>query len=496
MSKIKSTIWFDFLPTEIIFQIFDYLSNNDIIYAFFNTSQRLNNLLLQNQSYVTYLELPTRNFSIWKNILSIIGLRIECLVINSISLSFPLSYFPNIKSIIISLPFNLSNEELRLILESKQFANIQSFKIKENKFFSDGLYYDRLTYPSFILNKIFNDKNSLKIFEYLLTTSPLKLTSIDNFQTNFNLHSLTLTLTYFHMIFNLIKYTPNLIYLNVQAAMSDGRTISTDNMNIKLKQLHLTLYMDSDRISFCDGQHNTIKRFSSFLNFLEQFSSSLNCLSLNLSRLNIETADNFACNSFKFQQFLESMKELKQFHLYNRLFLCPMNNDMILSQFKNQYWLTQNLSFGMHRNYFYTLPFQFNHFYEFSEGFNGVKSNKPEILINNPRIWYNVKSIELPFTDKYNKNFIRELKMKMPKLTSIKFANIQSWSTCQTTDLHTTTDKIDLRLDNMTTVQMAYGTIEDKKEWFICSLPNLKHLSFSHGKLPSINNQLCCILTL
>ena len=69
MRNIESTTWLDLLPTEIIFIIFDYLSHNDIIYTFFFFNQRFNNLLLQNQRYLNYLELPTTNLNTWKNIL-------------------------------------------------------------------------------------------------------------------------------------------------------------------------------------------------------------------------------------------------------------------------------------------------------------------------------------------------------------------------------------------------------------------------------------------
>lgn len=358
-----------------------------------------------------------------EKILLIIGSQIECLNINNINLSFPLSYFPNIKSLIFSSAYNLSNEELKLIVENKQFINLKSFKIKENKFYSEGLHYDRVIDQNLILNKIFNNKNSLETFEYLFSRTPFRITSMQNFEINFNLYSLSLTLNYFRMFFNIIKYTPNLIYLNIQSQLSDICIISTDNINIKLKQLHLTLYMDSDRMMFCDGRFNTIKRFSLILNLIKQFSSSLNCLSLNLARLNIENVDNFACNSLKLKEFLEPMKQLKEFHLYNKLFLSPIDNDRILSEFKSEYWFDHNLSFGMHFNYFYTLPFQFNHIYEFYQDFNFIKSNNPQILINNHRIWYHVKSIQLPFAHKYDQSFVKELKIKMPKLTSIKFTD-------------------------------------------------------------------------
>ncbi len=110
-TNIESTTWLDLLPTESIFIIFNYLSNNDIIYTFLHFNQRFNNLLLQNQCYFNYLELPATNLTTWKNILSMIGSQIECLNITTNYLSFLLRYFPNLKSIIISSPYVLPDEE-------------------------------------------------------------------------------------------------------------------------------------------------------------------------------------------------------------------------------------------------------------------------------------------------------------------------------------------------------------------------------------------------
>ncbi len=50
---IESSTWFDRLVPEIILEIFDYLSCNDIIYRFFYFNQR----------YLSYFQFPTNNFS-------------------------------------------------------------------------------------------------------------------------------------------------------------------------------------------------------------------------------------------------------------------------------------------------------------------------------------------------------------------------------------------------------------------------------------------------
>lgn len=90
---------------------------------------------------------------------------------------------------------------------------------------------------------------------------------------------------------------------------------------------------------------------------------------------------------------------------------------IFLKRLKNEYWFDQKLLFEMHQNYFYTLPFHFDYLYRFFKGFDNVKSNNNEILTNNPRIWFNIKYIELIGTTKYDTNFINQLKIKMTKLT-------------------------------------------------------------------------------
>jgi hypothetical protein len=182
--NIESTTWFDRLPTEIIFLIFDYLSNNDIIYTFFFFSQRFNHILLQNEHYFNYLQLPTTNFDIWEKILRVIGSQVESLNINTTDLTFLWENFSNLKSIIISSPYNLAEEQAQSIINSKHFNNLHTFRIKENELFShhlDNQYY--------VLPKVFNSKSLLKIFQYSLEISSFDFArNRINFQTHLNLH--------------------------------------------------------------------------------------------------------------------------------------------------------------------------------------------------------------------------------------------------------------------------------------------------------------------
>lgn len=205
---------------------------------------------------------------------------------------------------------------------------------------------------------------------------------------NYNLHSLTLIFTNFLNIFQLISYTPNLKYLNVQSPPPSTRSYTDnkpiENINIKLKEFYLTP----------NGKYNEQFNSDVFTNSIKQFRSSLICLSINFNNFNINISENFPFNSLYLQEFLESMIQLKQFHLYVQLNKYSIDIDDVLSRFKTQYWFDHNWIFGMHENYFYTLPFHFNHLYNYS---NRIKSNNPEILINNSRLWYNVKSIDISY---------------------------------------------------------------------------------------------------
>jgi hypothetical protein len=121
-----------------------------------------------------------------------------------------------------------------------------------------------------------------------------------------------------------------------------------------------------------------------------------------------------------------------------------------------------------------------------------VRSNNPDILYN-PRIWHNVKSIELERTYDYDRNFVKELKIKMPKLSLIKFGNRKIFPERYSSEIEDRKEKIDLRLDNVTTIQFTRGLIDGESYRIISSLPNLRHLIFCCGILDS-DNELSPIL--
>ena len=490
-TNIELLTWLDRLPTEVIFLLFNYLSNNDIIYAFYNFNQRFNSLLLQSkQHYLTHLELPATNLDKWESILSEISFGLESIHINTVDLSLRLNTFINIKSIIISLPFNYPTDALNIIVESSQFQNLHSFKIKEHEHFSERVCEVDSIHHDYIFKKIFYEKNSLQIFQCSLMISSNIFINTSYLETNFNLRTLKLILNDFGDIFIFIQYTPNVEYLDVQAKSSNRPYRPVNGNNIKLKKFYLTMGLKQQtqfQTSFTPMGINQI------VGGIKQFSSSLIYLSLDLVGMDVGTTNEIPFNSLKLEQFLTKMINLKDFHLCARLPESLNDNEYILSEFKNQYWYDCNCTFGMHGRYFYTLPYHFDYLYEFYQDFNTVKSNNPNILRLNTRIWYSVRYIQLLGSNKYNKKFFKELEIKMPRLKWIEFDD-SSMLSQHLRIVPFGIKEIDFKLNSVSSIELFSGSIEDRKEWLINALPNLKRLVLSSVDLHLTNNRLAEIL--
>jgi hypothetical protein len=234
-----------------------------------------------------------------------------------------------------------------------------------------------------------------------------------------------------------------------------------DLSKIKLKQIFFTL------------ENGRIKEWSFLIskNFLKQFSFSLICLSLNLNQ--IETNDQFQFNGITLQQqFLESMIQLKTFHLYAQFDQEPNDVENLLSTFENQFWLSHQWSMGIHGKYLYTLPFHFDKLEDFID-FDHIKSK----MLNSPSTWSHVTSMNLSKYADLNSNFTKQLKMKMPNLRSITF-NFEPMD-----DLYT--NPIDTKLDSITTVHCEGEYLQNIKQWLINILPNVKHLVLSYSPQPT-----------
>lgn len=487
-TSTKSTIWFDHLPTEIFVLIFEYLSTNDILYTFFHLNDRLKNFLIENHSYSTYFQFPKSNLNFWRKIIPLISSRIECLHVDTIYFPFSLNSFSNIKSIIICSSHGFADEELKSILINEHFQRLETFRMlstdRSSTCYDNNHIYLNDHYQ--ILNEVFTNRTSLKIFEYSFVLSPLKFLSIDHYQINWILQSLTLILTNYEDIFSLVEYTPNLKYLNLQSKPLSRSVRLIKNIDLKLQRFNLKLTTNHSAESLID--------FDQLMNNIQPFSSSLISLSLDLADLDIFNRNQIPFDFVKLKQCLESMLQLKHFHFYVKLIEYININRFIPIELQNWFWLEHNLLFGMHGLYLYTLPFHFDHLHQYPTRFQITKSNNLGIPMKNSQFWHKVKSIELTFTQQYDRNFIHDIKIKLPNLTSIRFLGtfpaprhepLISFANMNGEN------EISSRLEKLTTITFS-GVVEREKEWLTNSLPNLKDLFLSSKELSSLEFSLKC----
>lgn len=470
---------FDLFPNEIIFSIFDYLSNNDIIYTFFYFNQRFNDLLFENTRYFKYLELPRTNLEFWKDVLSQIDYKVKILNITSIDLSLPLAYFSDIESLIISSRHGFPDEELERIFYSDLYKNLQSFQIKpiETKCDIGGMFYQDTTSVDYVLRKIFFSKNSLKTFEYLLETSPLKIPSSAFLEQNYNLQSLTLLLIDFKDIYTLLLYTPNLQELNLQSEAPFRPRTFFQKIRINLKKLTLKILAQKQRYTYLNDFWYEQTDIEQLVNFIQQFSTSLSYLSLDF----IQTVDTLS-DADKLQQLLEPMIELRQFHLFAVVYGDEIDCNAILSKFNHHFWLDHVWSFGMYDNKLFTLPFRFDYF------------TRLDKHLNSEWISNSVKTIDLLIESIFDYNLLKEFRIKLPKLSTIHFSVLGS----QTKELSEDFNPKELCFNSVTTASFTHyfrcsdpssEIIDEEKSWLIYLLPNLKYLTLSVPQLPSIEQE-------
>ncbi|CAF3867497.1 unnamed protein product [Rotaria sp. Silwood1] len=264
-----------------------------------------------------------------------------------------------------------------------------------------------------------------------------------------------------------------------------------DLSEIKLKKFSITLqkgWMDQRGFRFLTW-------------FIKQFSSSLIYLSLNLNE--IYTGE-FQFDGFTLQQqFLESMIQLKSFHLYTQFYKEPVNVESFLSTFQTQFWFDHHWTFGIHETYLYTIPFYFDNMKDFID-FDQIKSNNSVILnssktwshvksidssnssdqiksnnsviLNSSKTWSHVKSIGSSNSSKFSLNLIKQLKSKMPNLASITFS-FKLMRNLFTNDNET--NQTDITLDSVTTVHCEIDDLKTIKRWLINIFPNTRILILS-----------------
>jgi hypothetical protein len=174
------------------------------------------------------------------------------------------------------------------------------------------------------------------------------------------------------------------------------------------------------------------------------------------------------------QQLLESMIELKSFHLYMQVERTySFDVEYFLSTFQTQFWFDHHWIFGMHGKYLYTLPFHFDKLKDFID-FNRIKSSNSKIF-NSLQTWSHVKSIDFPYSFRFKSNVIEQIKLKMPNLTSatLTFQRMHNFPK--------NIDKTNISLDSVITIHSVGEYLQAGKHLLIRTFPNVRNLILSYS---------------
>jgi hypothetical protein len=267
-----------------------------------------------------------------------------------------------------------------------------------------------------LFRKIYNNNNSVQVFEYLPSLDGLSYRKLDQLNSNMNIRSLTLNLTHFHDIFTIIERTPNLIYLNIQSRLPfvGFEEYKSTNINrIRLEKFYLKSKLE---FMFSPDDHGTMD-INQLFRFIHLFSSSLITLSLDFTDMYLIHHQEVLYDGVELEnKLLKPLTKLKNFYFYIKLHGCG-NVEQMLSTFETFPWLI-----GVHQTaYLYSLPYSFHKLKRFRD-FQDVQLNNGEILKADHRLWCKVRSLELISSDRIDFNSLFPLiKVNMPKLSSITF---------------------------------------------------------------------------
>lgn len=240
IEEMASRSCFHDFPNEILYEIFDYLSNNDLVFGLFNINERMNELILNNRRYLSYFCYSSMDLNKWINVFEKISSRIECLNVLSDDLFYSLNDFSNFRSLILCSIYGFIPEELSLMINSNQFKYLKTFQIRK-----DRENVNRK--DNNLLEQIWNNGNQLE--ELILPT------------------------------FNRI----NIEYLNIDSSIPHvmDDQISMKSINVKLKEFSLTFYHKIGRLNDIHWKNS----FHEIINGVNLFSSSLISLSFYLINL-------------------------------------------------------------------------------------------------------------------------------------------------------------------------------------------------------------------
>ncbi|CAF1379703.1 unnamed protein product [Adineta steineri] len=484
---------FDHLSTEMIVEIFSYLSSNDLICSFLSLNKRFTDILLHYDQLIHNLQVPTNNLNFSDDIFHRIQSKIEHLTVTTNDLQIPWDSFSNLKSLTISSSIPINCDQFDYLWNSKQVNNLESFKLKSRIYSEEEYDSEDCKVELAAFTPLFHMSHKFKAVQYLSTVPPFHtIDTCFGMDDSRHLERLSLKLKSFGTIYLILQYCPNLKDLNLIVTIidpdesEDEDEDELDLSNIPMRKFSLAIYNDIWRTFSVRQEH-----YLYLAKFLNNFSETLITLSLNFCGDYIITHSIFLLNGTQLQEeLLQTMKELKNFHLYMACDLTnEENSEEVLRTFENSFWRDHNWTIGTHKNYFYTLPFHFSHFYGFTD-FDRIQSKNSNTLEANHRPWDKIKTLGFDNSGLVTRDLIEQIRQKLPNLTTIT-SDQPEW---QTQHSIKDEDYTNVTLPSVNTIHLRGTCLNDIQPWITYVLPNLKHLSIDEKILLRPNTELATLL--
>ncbi|CAF1271773.1 unnamed protein product [Adineta ricciae] len=493
----QSETWLDRFPVEIVFEIFDYLSSNDILSIFFQFNYRFNTIILQDHRHLSCLKLPPSNSYFWRTTIFAIRSNIQTLIITHPAVWLPLNIFSNLTSIIIDSETEWSLTHIASLFNLNDLRRIYTLKILNASSINANL----------ILPKVFHPQSALQRFHCEPIINLYHHSHFNNLQSNLNLRTLTINTNHFKDIYRLIQqHAFNLKALTIRLGTLytyEREYDFSDLMKIKLEQLSITMKQREGRKT--DDYSISRIDLARLVSVIHMFSQSLIFLSLNFTDCHIFTDDNLLLNGKQLQMhLLQYLGQLKNFHLNVSIANYTISNEpcTILSTFRTEFYFRHHWNFGMNRYYLYSLPFKYDELY----GFESFELSNTALLQPKPSLWHKIRTVHLERTDGtvlndlIHMSNLQTIKIrKSPFVDSnvliggrnetslVKRDSSNSQSQPCLSDTHSS-------LYTITSVHLTGGDMENDIGSLLRVLPNLNHLVLKHTLLPPMNSSLIRIL--
>ncbi|CAF1104531.1 unnamed protein product [Didymodactylos carnosus] len=404
IDPLSSVFLLEKLPNEMIYEIYQYLSSFDILYAFSQLNMRFDSLMHRFIQYFDLSNLSFKQIELYsKKIFPLYGCYVDSLVLsdsyigNQITLLYQKlkvnETFFNIKKLKL---IKCTNEEFLLfIAHFNKFECLQDLDIVTCEYLLESI--NNLMFKNIFQNRKRRTLKNVSIIQDGISCACkfLNLKSDPIYLRCYHIRNLTLQLNYIDQIFLLCRFLPNIEQLTVHVCSLCDLKKNTLDFTTKLN----IPYLKEFSIIF----HSFIT-FNMLKIFLKTFCSTIKQLSI---RIIHNRKDSDLIDGYKWEMLLsdEFLSNLHEFHLCTTVDVSSSDKSInlikILEKFSTEFWLKKKKWYvnidclnGTYNNsiYLYTMPY-YNDDFCLASDFTKPLSTIPLEL--NSSAYINIQKLDL-----------------------------------------------------------------------------------------------------